>query len=241
VSSTSPLRSGPVNFPGLVGSPADVEISSTLDYLRAMVAAYARTPDVGSVAVIGNAPLEPSVDRAVAIDACDVVFRCNSFVLDTPQKPPQQGARVDVVVFNRALRATPFVFDRYRERLYLVVEPGRLYREPIHRPKWWPADLGIVNVPNREVTLTLSHLLGLDSRNRREWATTGLLSLWIAMLLFPAADIVIAGFSIIDRPDQTEWQHAWGDSCPVGSEHHIAREGLLLASWIDDGRIRCLP
>ncbi len=226
---------------GLAGPSPSAEVSSTVEYLRAMVAAYARTPDVGSVAVVGNAPLRPSVDRAAAIDACDVVFRCNSFVLDTPGGPPQQGARVDVVVFNRALRATPFVFDHYRERLYLVVEPGRLYREPTHRPGWWPADLGIVNVPNREVTLTLSHLLGLDSRNQREWATTGLLSLWVAMVLFPVADITIAGFSMVDRPDQTEWEHAWGDSCPVGSEHHIAREGLLLASWIDAGRIRFLP
>jgi len=217
------------------------QISSTLDYLRVMVAAYARNPDVGSVAVVANAPLAPSVERAAAIDACDVVFRCNSFILDTADQPAQQGRRADVVVFNRALRATPFVFDHYRERLYLVVEPGRLYREPTHRPRWWPDDLGIVNVPNREVTLTLSQLLGLDSRNQRAWATTGLMSVWVAMLLFPAADIAISGFSMIDRPDQTEWRHAWGDSCPVGSEHHIAREGLLLASWIDDGRLRFLP
>ncbi len=223
-----------------VASSSDAKISSTLDYLRLMVTAYARSTDVRSIAVVGNAPLEPSPQRAAAIDRCDVVFRCNSFILDTPDTPPQQGARVDVVVFNRGLRATPFVFNHYRERLYLVVEPGRLYREPTRRPRWWPADLGIANVPNREVTLTLSQLLGLDSRNRREWPTTGLMSVWIAMMLFPAAEIMIAGFSMIDRPDQTEWRHAWGDSCPVGSEHQIAREGRLLAAWIDEGRIRLL-
>ena len=216
------------------------QVSSTLDYLRALVCAYARNADVRSVAVIGNAPLEPSAERAAAIDACDVVFRCNSFVLDTPHAPPQQGSRVDVVVFNRALRATPFFFDHYRERLYLVVEPGRLYREPVTRPRWWPADLGIANVPNREVTLTLSQQLDLDSRNQREWATTGLMSIWIPMLLFPAADVSIAGFSMIDQPEQTAWRHAWGDSCPVGSEHHIAREGRLLATWIKDERLRFL-
>ena len=66
-------------------------VSSTVDYLRALVRAYARTPDVSSVAVIGNAPLEPSAERAAAIDACDVVFRCNSFVLDTPPRAAAAG------------------------------------------------------------------------------------------------------------------------------------------------------
>ena len=39
--------------------------------LRDLMAAYARVPvgaGVGSVAVVGNAPLEPSDDRADAID-----------------------------------------------------------------------------------------------------------------------------------------------------------------------------
>lgn len=212
-----------------------------LDFLADLVRAYAKRPEVRSVAVVANAPLTPSDERAAAIDACDVVFRCNSFILDTPDQPRQQGSNVNVVVFNRGLLATPCSFANYRDRLYLMVEPGRLYREPETRPPWWPGDLGIINVPNREITLTISAELGLDSRNTRSWATTGLMSAWMALVLFPDADLLLAGFSMIDQPDQTEWEHAWGDSCIVGPEHHIALEGRLLRSWIDSGRARFLP
>ena len=205
-----------------------------------MMTAYARRAPVRSVAVVGNAPLEPDEARADAIDGCDLVIRCNSFILDTPGHPRQQGRHVNVVVFNRLLRATPFSFAGYRQRLYLMVEQGRLFRETDVRPPWWPADLGIVNVPNREVTLPLSDLLGLDSRREREWATTGLMSVWMGMTLFPEADVVIAGFSMIDKPEQTQWSHAWGDQCVVGREHHIDKEGALMRSWIADGLVRHL-
>ncbi len=215
--------------------------SSTLDVMRDLVCSYASASPVRSIAVVANAPAAPSDERADAIDACDVVFRCNSFVLDEPGEPRAHGRKVNVVVFNRALRASPRVFDSYRERLYLMVEPGRLHWEPDFRPAWWPEDLGQLPVPNREITLPLSHALGLPSRDESVWATTGLMSAWIARTLFPNADLLLTGFSMIDDRQQTEWQHAWGDSCPVGREHRIEPEGLLLQSWISAGTARWLP
>jgi hypothetical protein len=47
--------------------------------------------------------------------------------MDRPGEPRCQGGRVDVVVWNRITRATEFLFDRYRERLYLMVEPMRMH------------------------------------------------------------------------------------------------------------------
>jgi hypothetical protein len=214
---------------------------STLEVMRAMVQAYAERPDVRRTAVVANAPLEPDPQRAADIDGCDVVIRCNSFVLDEPGAPAAVGRKVHVVVFNRALRAAPRVFDSYRDRLYLMVEPGRLHWEPDFRPRWWPDDLGQLLVPNREITIPLSDALGLPSRTKPVWATTGVMSAWIALTLFPDAELTLAGFSMIDHPDQDKWEHAWGDSCPVGPEHRIGPEGTLLRSWIDQGRARRLP
>lgn len=214
--------------------------TSTLDVLRELVVAYARKPSINSVAVVGNAPLEPSRERAAAIDGCDAVFRCNSFVLDEPGQPATLGRKVDVVVFNRLLRASPRVFDRYRERLYLMVEPGRLHYEPGRRPARWPLDLGMFMVPNREITLPLSEAIGFASRHEKVWATTGLMSAWIAVTLFPDAALTLAGFSMIDDPDQAEWTHAWGDSCRVAPEHRLEPEAELLRSWVSQGRATLL-
>ncbi len=206
-----------------------------------LVRAYADGPEVRHIAVVGNAPLSPSAERASCIDACNLVFRCNSFILDQPGEPAQQGRRVDVVVFNRGLRATPFSYADYRDRLYLMVEPGRLHWEPDVQPDWWPTDLGVVLVPNREVTLPLSDALGLPSRTEAVWATTGLMAAWIAAVLFPHAELLLSGYSMLDKPDQRTWDHAWGVTCIVGPEHRIGAEGRLLRSWVDIGRARLLP
>lgn len=214
--------------------------SSTIDVMRQLVTAYASRAEVTSVAVVANAPADPDPARAAAIDSADVVFRCNSFVLDEPGQPAAHGSKVTVVVFNRGLRASPRVFDSYRERLYLMVEPGRLHWEPDFLPRWWPQDLGHLPVPNREITLPLSEALGLPSRDEAVWATTGMMSVWIARTLFPAAELRLAGFSMLAERSQTEWRHAWGDSCPVGPEHRIEPEGELLQSWIDAGEARWL-
>jgi hypothetical protein len=129
-----------------------------------LLAAYADRSDPQSVAVVGNQPLPPDPARAKAVDDCDLVIRVNGFIVDEPDGPETTGRKVHVVVFNRALRATPHVFRDYRRRLYLLVEPGRLHWEPEAVPGWWPADLGPVPVSNRDVVLPLSDELGLPSR-----------------------------------------------------------------------------
>ncbi|MFC4005055.1 hypothetical protein ACFS2C_27390 [Prauserella oleivorans] len=207
-----------------------------LDLLRA----YADRPDPRAVAVVGNQPLEPDEHRAKTIDACDLVVRVNGYVCDEPAGPPAVGRRTHVVVFNRALRATKWVFADYPEKLYLLVEPGRLHWEPEDIPGWWPADLGFVPVSNRAVTLPLSDALGLPTHAEGRWATTGTMAAWIARTAFPDADLVLAGFSFVDDPHQTSWRHAAGDACVVGPEHRIAAEGSLLTSWISTGRATLL-
>jgi hypothetical protein len=206
--------------------------------LEGLLRAYAARPDVSSVAVVGNAPLEPAAERAAAVDRCDLVIRVNGFVTDDPGGPATVGRRTDVVVFNRGLRATPHVFRDYRNRLYLLVEPGRLHWEPEVIPQWWPEDLGFVPVSNRDVTLPLSDALGLPTRQEPIWATTGTMAAWIARTNFPAAELLLTGFSFIDDPNQTSWLHAAGDSCIVAPEHRIANEGRLLDSWTRTSRTR---
>ncbi|PXY31864.1 hypothetical protein [Prauserella muralis] len=208
--------------------------------LVSLLEAYADRPAPRSVAVVGNQPLEPDPARAKAIDACDLVIRVNGFVCDEPEGPQAVGARTHVVVFNRALRATKWVFRNYRSRLYLLVEPGRLHWEPEDLPGWWPEDLGFVPVSNYDVTLPLSDALGLPTRVEPTWSTTGTMAAWIARTSFPDAELVLSGFSFIDDPNQTSWEHAAGDSCIVGPEHQIAAEGRLLDSWTRSGRTTLL-
>ncbi|WP_344416657.1 hypothetical protein [Amycolatopsis minnesotensis] len=200
-----------------------------------LLEAYADRPDPRSVAVVGNQPLPSDPQRAKAVDACDLVIRVNGFRADEPGGPRIVGSRTHVVVFNRALRATRWVFENYRSRLYLLVEPGRLHWEPEDIPGWWPADLGYVPVSNRDWILPLSDAIGLPSRTESTWATTGTTAAWIARTAFPHANLVLTGFSFIDNPDQTAWEHAAGDSCIVGPEHQIAAEGRLLDSWTRTG------
>jgi|SRR5437764_1849071 len=200
-----------------------------------LLAAYADRPEPRAVAVVGNQPLPPDPQRAKAIDACDLVIRVNGFILDRPGNPETIGRRTHVVVFNRTLKATPFVFEDYRKRLYLLVEPGRLHWEPEDIPQWWPADLGFIPISNREVVLPLSDALGLPTRTEATWSTTGTLAAWIARTSFPTAHLVLTGFSFIDNPAQTTWEHASGDSATIGPEHQIAAEGRLLESWTKTG------
>lgn len=213
---------------------------TALDILRTLAVAYARRRVPATVAVVGNAPLEASDDRADAIDSADLVIRVNSFVLDSAGQPRSQGARADVVLFNRLLRATPYFFDGYRERLYLLVEPMRRHGNPEMWPSSWPADLGLIPVPNREVAAPLSDLLGIPWRQQRLAPTTGTMACYLALTLFPEAAAVLTGFSFLDNPDQTRWEHQWGDACAVGREHRIAEEGALLRSWVETGRASLL-
>ncbi|HKC27672.1 MAG TPA: hypothetical protein VKB75_06635 [Jatrophihabitans sp.] len=207
-----------------------------MQLLRELTDAYARLP-VRRVAVVANAPLDPSAERAALVDSCDLVFRVNGFALDTPDRPPAVGQRADVVVFNRGVRPTRWLFQDYRDRLYLLVEPGRMHWEPETIPDWWPPDLGMVAVPNRDVTIPLSDALGIDSFQTPHWATTGTMATWLAKQLYPAAELHLAGVSFIDNPDQTSWEHAVGEPCPISAEHLLSRESDLLRQWVATGEI----
>lgn len=217
-----------------------VEAVAEKSLLRELLLAYAVRPEIRAVAVVGNAPIAPDADRAAAVDGCDLVMRVNGFVVDEPDGPPAVGSRTDVVVFNRGLRATRHVFGNYRDRLYLLVEPGRLHWEPEIIPEWWPEDLGFVPVSNREVTLPLSDALGLPTRTEPRWATTGTMAAWIARTNFPDAELLLTGFSFIDDPHQTSWTHAAGDSCNISPEHDLEAEGRMLVSWTRTSRTRLL-
>lgn len=205
------------------------------ELLRDAMTAYAARRPVSSVAVLGNAPLEPSAERADRIDAADLVLRVNSFVLDHPGEPRRQGRRVDVVVWPRLTQATPDLFDRYRERLYLLAEPMRMHGRREVWPPSWPADLGLMPLPNREVACRINADLGFGPDDRLA-PTTGLTAAWLAVTLFPDAEVLLAGFSFLDDPHQSRWRHQWGDEVRVGPEHRIEAEARLMRSWIDDGR-----
>ena len=142
-----------------------------------------------------------------------MVVRVNGFALDDARLATL-GSRTDLVVFNRGLRASPAFFDRYRDRLYLMVEPGRLHWEPETWPHWWPEDLGYLVVSNREVIVPLSEAMGIDSLADPYWATTGTTAVWLGSLAFPEATLTLAGFSFVDEPVQESWEHHWGSRPP---------------------------
>lgn len=205
--------------------------------LRELAETYAAVDTIRRIAVVGNQPLEPSQSRAELIDDADLVFRVNGFRADTLGERPSVGRRTDVVVFNRGVRPTPWFFQEYTERLYLMIEPGRLLWENPKLPAFWPADLGLVTIPNREVILPLGAAMGLDPRVEGQWATTGTVMLWIATRIFPDVVIDAAGFSFVHEPTQQSWNHAYGDPSAVGVEHRIELESNLVREWIDSGRI----
>jgi hypothetical protein len=217
----------------------DDPLTSGRETLRELMTAYSRHGRVRTVAVVGNAPMAPDEARADAIDRADLVLRVNSFVMDEPGQPRSQGNRVDVVIWNRITRATRFLFDHYPERLYLMVEPMRMHGNPEIWPASWPADLGLVPLPNREVAV-LNDQLGYDWRENRLAPTTGVTAAYLAVTLFPDAEVVLTGFSMIDDPTQTAWRHQWGDDTAVGREHRIDHEALLMKSWLTEDRVRLL-
>ncbi|HEX5405911.1 MAG TPA: hypothetical protein VFX16_26850 [Pseudonocardiaceae bacterium] len=203
--------------------------------LRSLLAGYALSPEPGTIAIVGNAPLPPDPARVAAIDGADLVVRMTSFELSSAAL----GLRCDVVVLHRGVIASPHTFADYTSRLYLLVEPGRLHWEPDALPHWWPVDLGFVPVPNREFTVPLLHLLGLDPA-QPVWPTTGTLITYVLTSLFPEARVLLAGMSIVDNPDQRTFQHAWGEPVRVTEEHRLAAEARLLRGWHAEGRIELL-
>ncbi|MGN8024950.1 hypothetical protein [Microbacterium sp. 22242] len=224
-----------------VGTTAGDGEGAFYERLRPLVQLYARSPEIRRVAVVGNQPLEPSRERAAVVDDADLVFRVNGFRADLDGEPPTVGRRTDVVVFNRGVRPTPWFFQDYTERLYLMIEPGRMLWENPKLPAFWPKDLGLVTMPNREVILPLGAAMDADPREIGQWATTGTVMLWLATRLFPEAVIHAMGFSFVDAPEQTAWNHAYGDASAVGAEHGIQRESLLVRGWIDAGVVSYHP
>ncbi len=209
--------------------------------MRELAEAYSASASVRRIAVVGNAPMEPSAARAAEIDAADLVIRANSFVTDRPGDPPVQGSCTHVVLFSRMVPATPDFFDRYRERLYVLLEPMRMYGRPEVWPANWPDDLGFAVARNDAVAIPINEALGLPWREQQLAPTTGTTAAWLAMNLFPEAEVLLTGISFVDDPTQTAWRHQWGDATGVGPEHRIAAEADLVRGWIDSGRLRFLP
>jgi hypothetical protein len=225
---------------GVSGSSLGAPHDHRLQTLSSLAAAYAVRDPVRTVAVVGNAPLAVSAERAGRVDAADLVIRMNSFVLDRPGEPPCQGRRADVVLWSRLAVATPDLFDRYSERLYLMLEPMRMHGRREMWPKSWPKDLGFVVVRNDAVAVPINEEIGLAWRTLRLAPTTGTTAAWLAMNLFPDAEVLLSGLSYIDDPAQTRWRHQFGDEVGVGPEHRIAEEGRMIGRWLEQGRVRLL-
>lgn len=208
--------------------------------LRALLLARTDGREPGRVAVVGNAPLATSADRAERIDSSDLVVRMTTFAVD--DDVPAVGRRTDVVVLHRGLVAGPATFAGYRGRLYLLAEPGRDHWEPETVPPWWPRDLELVPIGNREFTDRLRALLGYGRRSP-SWPTTGTLAVHLAHRLFPHARILLTGTSLLDRDprDAAPLAHHWGPAMTLTPEHRPAREGALLTSWRDDGWLEVAP
>ena len=210
--------------------------------VRHLLEAYARRRPVSRIAIVGNAPLQPSRARAERIDSADLVIRCNSFVLDEPGAEPCLGRRVEAVVIARATLPSPYVFHRYRERAYLIPDVGNSYkRRPEPVPASWPKDLGCLPIPNDVLGVPLFEYLGQRVGDRGVVPTTGTQAVFVARRVFPDAGVTLAGFSFIDERRQTRWKHHYGSDVPVHPAHPIDREGALLQSWIDDGPVQVAP
>ncbi|MBB2933419.1 hypothetical protein FHX82_000439 [Amycolatopsis bartoniae] len=220
-------------------APEQAGAPGQLDVFRDLLVAYARGQRVETVTVVGNAPLPPSAQRAELIDDSDLVLRMTTFALDEPGAEPAYGRKTDVVVLHRGVLVSPHTFADYKSRLYLLAEPGRLHWETEIIPDWWPDDMGFVPIPNRLFVQPLGRLLGLDPE-QAIWATTGTLVVYLAVRLFPAAKIRITGFSILDRPEQTTFAHAWGEDVNVTGDHRLHAESALLRSWSDTGEIELI-
>lgn len=207
--------------------------------LRELMTSYARGGRVGSVSVVGNAPMEPSAERAAAIDGADLVLRTNSFTLDDAASATV-GRRADVVLFARTAVPTPTFFAGYRSRLYVLLEPMRMFHRREEWPTSWPADLGLTVARNDAVAVPLLSELGVRWRRNRLAPTTGTTAVWLARALFPDVRPLVTGFSYLETAPE-EWGYHSGASGVIGREHRIEAEGALLRRWRAEGRLRFWP
>ena len=182
-----------------------------------------------SVAVVGNAPVGPSAERAAAIDGADLVVRMTTFAVDRDE--PAIGTRTDVVVLHRAVTPGPDTFRDHAQRLYLLAEPGRRFWESEPRPAWWPGDLELIPISNREFTSRTRAAMGLG-RVAVAWPTTGTLAVHLMHRLFPHARILLAGSSLLPgRRGRADLDHHWGGAVTLTPEHRLDREGRALDAW----------
>lgn len=227
---------------------ADLEATrdAQWDRLRSHLLAYAARQPVERVAVVGNAPLHPDAVRAAAIDAADLVFRVNSFVLDERGAPPTVGTACHVVLLSRATTFTPWTMRGHRERAYLVPQAGFVQYRPgdeiglLLHAGFWPADLGAMPLPNAVVKARIVRALDPDARPGSVIPTAGTTALFLAHEMFPGADLVGTGFSFLDDEEQTSWSHHSGGHTKVNWQHRLDLEATLLRSWIADGTLRHL-
>ena len=209
------------------------------ELLRGFIASYADHLPVSRVAVVGNAPLLPDADRAAALDSADLVFRANSMMLDDPGSPPCLGRTCHVVVLSHATRMTPWVFQDYRRRAYLVPQMGfLLYYRVRPAPDFWPADLGAIPLPNAVVKARLADLLDPEHEPAALTPTSGMAALYLAHEMFPEAQMVATGFSFLHNQSQSEWAHHSGGSTAVHPLHDLELEGALLRTWVEDGSVQ---
>jgi hypothetical protein len=186
-----------------------------------------------TIAVVGNAPMAGSEARAAAIDGSDLVVRMTTFAVD--REAPAIGSRTDVVVLHRAVRPGPDTFLDHASRLYLLAEPGRRYWEPEPLPAWWPADLELVPISNREFTARTRAAMRL-ARVAVAWPTTGTLAVHLMHRLFPHARILLAGSSLLPgRTAGSTFDHHWGGAVTLTPEHRLTLESRALRAWTRAG------
>ena len=211
------------------------------DLLRQYIASYAERQPIRTVVVVGNAPLAPDPERVAGIDSADLVFRINCLALDDPGTPPCVGTKCDVVVVSRYAPVTPWMFQDYRQRAYLIPQAGYGLRYILHpQPYLWPSDLGTLPIPNAPVITRLLDRLDPDHVPNELIPTSGMISCFLAHEFFPEADMLAVGFSFLDGRQQQEWRYQSGGGSPVIPAHRLELEAALLTSWIDDGTMRVM-
>lgn len=212
------------------------------DLLREYVCSYAERRPIGKVAVIGNAPLEPDPARVAEIDSSDLVIRVNSMALDDPGAPECVGTRCHVLVLSRYAPVTPWMFQNYRRRAYLIPQAGYGLRYILHpQPYFWPPDLGTLPIPNVPVITGLLDQLDPDRVPNQLIPTSGTIACFLGHEVFPAADLLAIGFSFLDGLQQQAWRYQSGGGSPVIAAHRLDLEAALLRSWADDGSLRVIP
>ena len=117
----------------------------------------------------------------------------------------------------------------------------RMYGRREVWPASWPSDLGFVAARNDEVAIPLNEELGLPWRAERLAPTTGTTAAWLAVRLFPEADVLLAGLSFVDAPTRSSRDHQWGRLGEGRAGTPDRGRGRVLRRWRDEGRVRMLP